>query len=200
MALLSYSTHWFGLSPTLLVVIVMSTLCCNCHCHHVGLHSSSLCWGALFLLPPCIGLGCTRPHVGLGHNPPPPPSCWLGFNSSTLAPIRRTTLIALVVNLPHPHPHCLCPSRSLRVRWLPFHQGQGGCHCSHIHEPSFLHVYRHWVLLVHLYMPLLYINSRPYPNILHISTVELAHHPKKKRFRCGAGLDQLTNMVLWVSR
>ena len=75
MDLLYYSTHRFGLCPTLLVVIVVSPLCCSCSHHHVGSHSSS-CFPTLFLLPPRIGLGCTCPPcIGLGGNPPPLPLC-----------------------------------------------------------------------------------------------------------------------------
>ena len=76
MALLHYSMCWFGLCLALLVVIVVSPLCCSCHCRHAGSHSSS-CFPALFLLPPRVGLGCMcPPHIGLGGNPPLPLCVW----------------------------------------------------------------------------------------------------------------------------
>ena len=67
---------------------------------------------------------------------------------STSAPIHRTTIVVLVVDLPRPRRHRPCPSRSSRVRWLLFHRGRGGCHCSRVREPSCLRVCRCWALLV----------------------------------------------------
>ena len=106
MALLHYSTHRFGLSPASLVVIVVLPLCCNCCRHHFGLRSSSSCWGKLFLLPPCVGLGCTRPPcIGLGRNPPPLP-----LRVTALLP--RLFVLAWVrfINVsPHSSYHACCP-------------------------------------------------------------------------------------------
>jgi hypothetical protein len=105
MALLCYSTCQFGLSPASLVVVVMLPLCCNRHRHHFGLHSSS-CWGALFLLPPRVGLGCTRPPcIGLGHNPPPLP-----LRVAVLLPCLFVLAWVRFVDVgPHLSYHACCP-------------------------------------------------------------------------------------------
>jgi len=52
MALLRYSTRRFGLSPTWLVVVVLSPLCSSrrCRCHVGSCYSFLWCWATLFLL------------------------------------------------------------------------------------------------------------------------------------------------------
>jgi hypothetical protein len=117
----------------------------------VGAHSSSsllaLGWAACVLL--VLGWVATLLLCLFVSQPSSPASsCWLGLDSSTSAPIRCTTLVALVVDLPRPRRHRLSPSQSSRVSWLSFHRRRGGCHCGRVRESSCLRVYRRRALLV----------------------------------------------------
>ena len=50
----------------------------------------------------------------------------------------------------------------------------------------------------HLYMPLLYINTRVLPKSLHKCIWDKPHHPKKQSIAMVPGLVRISNRVFWV--